>query len=108
MSLAYTNGGRRRTRKHRGGGVMDTLGAVSKVLADQAQIQAFEQLEKPENQAKAVELIVAAPGPSDSKIKIANALSSIATQVVTRLRNPAPVAPVGGKRKKFTRKYYHW
>jgi ribosomal protein S11 len=93
--------------KRRGGGIMDTVGAVSKVLADQAQVQAFEQLEKPENQAKAVELIVAAPGPADSKIKIANALSSIATQVVSRLRNPPPV-PVGGKRKKFTRKYYHW
>jgi len=76
----------------KGGGFADTLSAVQKTLKDQAQVEAFKQLEDPANQTKAVDLIVAAPIGTPEKMKILGALDSISSQAKARLNNPPAAA----------------
>jgi len=73
----------------KGGALADTLSAVKTVLANQAQVEAFKQLEDPANQTKAVDLIVAAPIGTPEKMKILGALDSISAQAKVKLNNPA-------------------
>ena len=95
----------------KGGALMDTLSAVKTTLANQAQVEAFKQLEDPGNQAKAVDLIVAAPIGTDEKMKILGALDSISAQAKMKLQTPvAPVQSIpaaGGTRRRRHRRRTH-
>ena len=88
----------------KGGALTDTISAVSKVLKDQAQVEAFKQLENPNNQAQAVDLIVAAPIGTPEKMKILGALDSISAQAKARLTAPSTTEtsapPSGGTRRR--------
>lgn len=76
----------------KGGALADTFSAVKTVLANQAQVEAFKQLEDPANQTKAVDLIIAAPIGTPEKMKILGALDSISAQAKVKLNNPADTA----------------
>jgi F0F1-type ATP synthase delta subunit len=81
--------------------LMNTFSAVSKVLADKAKAEAFQQLEDPSNQQKAVDVILAAPIPDAEKKRIAAALRAIADRVI---QAPPTFPPVGGRRRRTTRR----
>jgi hypothetical protein len=81
-----------------------TFSAVTSALADKAKAQAFEQLEDPTNQDKAVEVILSAPIPHEEKLRIAAALKSISEKVIATPAPPPAGAPTGGTRRRHLRR----
>jgi hypothetical protein len=97
----------------KGGGILDDIASAAKT---RAQLEAFKQLEKPENQAIAAKLIADAPGVEvPEKMRILDALTSVVAQAKQMMTAPAAGAPIqsnpaavsGGTRRRRHRRRTH-